>query len=46
MLNLPNVDLSDQDGKNPEREPNAEQVGLLVTPTDRRKHEGDKREDQ
>jgi len=45
-LNLTNMDLSDQDRKNPEREPYTEQVGLLVTPTNRRKHESDGREDQ
>jgi hypothetical protein len=45
-VNLPDMDLSDQDRKNPEREPDTEQVGLLVTPTNRRKHESDKREDQ
>jgi hypothetical protein len=40
------MDLSDQDGKDPEREPYAEQVGLPVAPTDRRKDKGDKRKDQ
>ena len=43
---LADVDLSDQDRKNPERESSADQVGLLITPADRRKHECDERKDQ
>jgi hypothetical protein len=43
---LADMDLSDQDRKNPERQPYTEQVGLLITPTDSGKHKGDKRKDQ
>ena len=45
-MDLADMDLSDKDRKNPQREPYAEQVGLFVTPTDSREHEGDECNDQ